>query len=219
MKRRLPSLGLALWLLLLILPGRVWADMPKYEEQFVYQLRLFDGNGYPETFIPRNEDTIYLLADINNVVSPRMTLVYFWPLTGKFVAAFKRAPAAMELHNPFIGGLLEHTLGVARAAVALLPLYPKLNADLVLTAAITEIKVDGESRPEALVPDSYAGAPTIAHWCSWYLPHLRPTSTMIFELWRNEQREMLGDWLWKAAFASLLPGQPLHKFGYQPNRD
>ena len=50
----------------------------------------------------------------------------------EFVAAFKKSPAAMEIHNPFIGGLLEHTLNMARAARALLPLYPKLNVDLVL---------------------------------------------------------------------------------------
>jgi 3'-5' exoribonuclease len=50
----------------------------------------------------------------------------------ELVAAFKRAPAAMQVHHPFIGGLLEHTLAVAKAAKALLPLYPKLNADLVL---------------------------------------------------------------------------------------
>ena len=48
------------------------------------------------------------------------------------VAGYKRAPAAMSLHHPFIGGLLEHTLGVARTAAALLPLYPKVNGDLVL---------------------------------------------------------------------------------------
>jgi len=51
------------------------------------------------------------------------------------VPAFQRAPAAMQMHNPFLGGLLEHTLAVARAAKALLPLYPRLNADLVLTGA------------------------------------------------------------------------------------
>lgn len=50
------------------------------------------------------------------------------------VAAFKRSPAAMTMHHPFIGGLLEHTLGIARAAKALLPLYPKLNADLIMAA-------------------------------------------------------------------------------------
>lgn len=50
----------------------------------------------------------------------------------EFVAAFKRAPAAMQMHHPFIGGLLEHTLNVARSARALLGLYERLNADLVL---------------------------------------------------------------------------------------
>ena len=51
----------------------------------------------------------------------------------KLVAAYKRSPAAMQMHHPFIGGLLEHTLSVTRAAKAILPLYPKINADLVLT--------------------------------------------------------------------------------------
>ncbi len=51
------------------------------------------------------------------------------------VAGFKRAPAAMQMHHAFVGGLLEHTLNVARAARAVLPLYPKLNADLVLAGA------------------------------------------------------------------------------------
>ncbi len=50
----------------------------------------------------------------------------------ELVSAVKHAPAAMEMHHPFVGGLLEHTLNVARAARALLPLYPQLNADLVL---------------------------------------------------------------------------------------
>jgi 3'-5' exoribonuclease len=53
----------------------------------------------------------------------------------ELVAGFKKAPAAMQMHHPFVGGLLEHTLKVARAAKALLPLYPKLNADLVLAGA------------------------------------------------------------------------------------
>ncbi|MBI5724031.1 MAG: HD domain-containing protein [Planctomycetes bacterium] len=53
----------------------------------------------------------------------------------KLVSAFKKSPAALQLHHPFIGGLLEHTLAVARAAEALLPLYPRLNADLVLAGA------------------------------------------------------------------------------------
>ena len=53
----------------------------------------------------------------------------------EFVEAFQRAPAAMQMHHPFVGGLLEHTHNVLRAADMLLKLYPKLNADLVLTGA------------------------------------------------------------------------------------
>ena len=50
----------------------------------------------------------------------------------QFVEAYQRSPAAMQMHHPFIGGLLEHTLSIARAAAVLLPMYPKVNADLVL---------------------------------------------------------------------------------------
>ena len=50
----------------------------------------------------------------------------------ELVALYKQIPAAMQMHHPFRGGLLEHTLNVARAAKTLLPLYPKVNADLVL---------------------------------------------------------------------------------------
>jgi 3'-5' exoribonuclease len=50
----------------------------------------------------------------------------------ELVAALKRAPAAMQMHHSFIGGWLEHTLNVARAVKALLPMYPEINADLVL---------------------------------------------------------------------------------------
>lgn len=48
------------------------------------------------------------------------------------VAAYKKSPAAMQMHHAFLGGLLEHTLGIARLAVAVCKLYPSLNADLLL---------------------------------------------------------------------------------------
>ncbi|MCE5279191.1 MAG: HD domain-containing protein [Planctomycetaceae bacterium] len=53
----------------------------------------------------------------------------------EMVEGFKKAPAAMSMHNPYVGGLLEHTLMVAQAAKALLGLYPAVNDDLVLTSA------------------------------------------------------------------------------------
>ena len=48
-----------------------------FEEQLIYSLNLFDGKSYTSTFIPRSEDTLYILADEYNVLVPRMTQVLF----------------------------------------------------------------------------------------------------------------------------------------------
>jgi 3'-5' exoribonuclease len=50
----------------------------------------------------------------------------------EIVARFKRAPAAMQLHHAFIGGLLEHTLNVLELALVVIPRYPDVSLDLVL---------------------------------------------------------------------------------------
>jgi len=50
----------------------------------------------------------------------------------QMMATFRKAPAAVQMHHAYRGGLCEHTLGVMRSAAALLPLYPNLNGDLVI---------------------------------------------------------------------------------------
>ncbi len=49
---------------------------------------------------------------------------------------FYTAPAAVAMHHAYRGGLLEHTVHVARACVAALPLYPEVPYDLALAGAI-----------------------------------------------------------------------------------
>jgi len=48
------------------------------------------------------------------------------------MASFCVAPGGMKMHHDCIGGLLEHTHNMLRVAQAILPLYPKLQADMVL---------------------------------------------------------------------------------------
>jgi 3'-5' exoribonuclease len=48
--------------------------------------------------------------------------------------AFAEAPAAKVIHHAWVGGLLEHSLSLARAATALAPNYPTLDRDLILCA-------------------------------------------------------------------------------------
>ncbi|HPD48129.1 MAG TPA: HD domain-containing protein [Anaerohalosphaeraceae bacterium] len=47
---------------------------------------------------------------------------------------FCTAPAAMQMHHSYLGGLLEHTHSMMKVATAILPNYPKVQADLVLAA-------------------------------------------------------------------------------------
>jgi len=46
---------------------------------------------------------------------------------------FCSAPGGMKMHHDCIGGLLEHTHNMLRVAKTILPLYPQVQADLVLT--------------------------------------------------------------------------------------
>lgn len=52
-----------------------------------------------------------------------------------FIRVFKKHSAAKSVHHGFIGGLLEHTLGVVRFCNYMAGAYPILNRDLLLTAA------------------------------------------------------------------------------------
>jgi 3'-5' exoribonuclease len=59
-------------------------------------------------------------------------------LIGAFLAdeplmqKFRNAPAAVNCHHNYLGGLLEHTCNMLQSAKAILPLYPQVQADLVL---------------------------------------------------------------------------------------
>ncbi|HEY2260660.1 MAG TPA: HD domain-containing protein [Solirubrobacteraceae bacterium] len=51
-------------------------------------------------------------------------------------AGWRRAPCSVAGHHAYLGGLLEHTVAVATLAHETCALHPRLNSDLLLTAAI-----------------------------------------------------------------------------------
>lgn len=53
-----------------------------------------------------------------------------------FFEKFQQAPAAKSMHHAYLGGLLEHTLGVAQLAGMLADFYPMLDRDLLVTGAL-----------------------------------------------------------------------------------
>ena len=53
-----------------------------------------------------------------------------------FRAELRRAPCTRSGHHAYLGGLLEHTVAVARSPSRPASLHPRLNSDLLLSAAI-----------------------------------------------------------------------------------
>ncbi|HEY6127507.1 MAG TPA: OB-fold nucleic acid binding domain-containing protein [Candidatus Acidoferrum sp.] len=51
-------------------------------------------------------------------------------------ARYKKAPAAKTMHHAFLGGLLEHVVGLCGLAKQVAAHYPELDLDLLLTVAI-----------------------------------------------------------------------------------
>ncbi|HXM98211.1 MAG TPA: OB-fold nucleic acid binding domain-containing protein [Candidatus Dormibacteraeota bacterium] len=54
----------------------------------------------------------------------------------KIAPRFKRAPAAKTMHHAYIGGLLEHVVGLCGLAKLAAKHYPELNEDLLMTVAM-----------------------------------------------------------------------------------
>jgi 3'-5' exoribonuclease len=54
----------------------------------------------------------------------------------QLMAQFRVAPAAKGMHHVYLGGLLEHSLSVAKLVDAIVPLYGNLNRDLLIVGAL-----------------------------------------------------------------------------------
>jgi hypothetical protein len=71
--------------LLLALPLAVCrADVPVRTEQVIWSVLAFNGRDYSSTFVPESSDTLFLLAGVDNILSLRETLVYWWPVTSEW---------------------------------------------------------------------------------------------------------------------------------------
>ncbi|MBN1392680.1 MAG: HD domain-containing protein [Sedimentisphaerales bacterium] len=95
-----------------------------------------------EDFLARTgKDTKQMFDEVKKILAG-VKHAQLKSLVGAFLAdvelmkKFCAAPAAAALHHSYIGGLLEHTHNMLRVAVAILPFYPDVQADLVLTGIL-----------------------------------------------------------------------------------
>lgn len=105
--------------------------------------KVEEGEYEPKDYLPvsaRDIDEMYreLLALIVSVKQPylKQLLESFFVADKDFEKRFKFHSAAKTVHHGFVGGLLEHTLNVAKHCDYFGAAYPMLNRDLMVTAAI-----------------------------------------------------------------------------------
>ncbi len=75
-----------------------------------------------------------LAKSVRDPFCRKLLLAFF--TDSSFFIEFQQAPAAKSMHHAYIGGLLEHTLAVAKLASMLTDFYPVLDRDLLITGAL-----------------------------------------------------------------------------------
>jgi 3'-5' exoribonuclease len=95
----------------------------------------------PTDYLPasrRDLDEMYdelldVIASVENVHLAELLQVTF--ANPRVASMFRRAPGGVILHHAYVGGLLEHTLSVARLARRMAEHYPDVDHDLLVTGA------------------------------------------------------------------------------------
>ena len=110
----------------------------------IKRARKADESEYiPADYLPvsdRDLDEMYeelmkLMKQVENPYLQKLITMYFIE-NEAFIDAFKHHSAAKTVHHSFVGGLLEHTLGVVKLCDYYTKQYPYLKKDLPLTAAL-----------------------------------------------------------------------------------
>ena len=104
--------------------------------------KVNEGEYDPADYLPvsdKDVEVMYkeLMGFIGSVKNQYLSqLLHSFFDNKEFERRFKFHSAAKSVHHGFVGGLLEHTLGVTKNCDYFAKMYPVLNRDLLLTAAI-----------------------------------------------------------------------------------
>jgi 3'-5' exoribonuclease len=104
--------------------------------------RVADADVCLADFLPEAERAIgEMIAELDSLVASctdenlsKLLCAFF--REPSFMSLYRIAPAAKGMHHVYLGGLLEHSLAVARLVEQVSRLYPGLNRDLLVAGAL-----------------------------------------------------------------------------------
>ncbi|MEJ7825874.1 MAG: HDIG domain-containing metalloprotein [Solirubrobacteraceae bacterium] len=125
---------------------RVAGRVERFRDELQVDLRAIgraaDGDGDPAAFLPaayRDLDELdgFLEHLSREVHDPGLRALLSGMLDDRALREqWRRAPCTRGGHHAYLGGLLEHTVAVATLALEACQLHPRLDSDLLLTAAL-----------------------------------------------------------------------------------
>lgn len=123
------------------------ADVTVFQSAFqlnVKRIRRADeGEYHPADYLPvtskdvkmMQHELVQFITSIRNEPLRKLAASFFIN-DAAFMKVFCSHSAAKSVHHGFVGGLLEHTLGVVKMCEYFSKQYPALNRDLLITAAM-----------------------------------------------------------------------------------
>jgi 3'-5' exoribonuclease len=104
--------------------------------------RVADGEADPAAFLPvayRDLDELdgfleHLAGEVHDAGYAQLLALLLGDAPLR--AQWRRAPCTRAGHHSYLGGLLEHTVAVGTLALEACQLHPRLNSDLLITAAL-----------------------------------------------------------------------------------
>jgi 3'-5' exoribonuclease len=127
---------------------RVAGRVQRFRDELVLQVldvgraEPQDGAG-PEMFLPTTYRDVDELDGFLEHLADQVYDAHYRALLKRLLSdhqlrvQWRRAPCSRAGHHAYLGGLLEHTVAVTTLAHELCQLHPRLNSDLLLTAAVT----------------------------------------------------------------------------------
>ena len=122
--------------------GRVERFRDELQAELREIVRVDDGAADPAEFLPvayRDLDELdgFLEHLVREVHTPELAAVLArFAGDDDLRAEFRRAPCTRAGHHAYLGGLIEHTVAVATLVQETCILHPRLDSDLLMTAAI-----------------------------------------------------------------------------------
>lgn len=105
-------------------------------------VRVPDGRVQLADFLPESDRPVVemeqeLAALLSSFTDPHLkALMDSFFGDAELMGLYRIAPAAKGMHHVYLGGLLEHSLAVARLVDVIIPLYGGLNRDLLVAGAL-----------------------------------------------------------------------------------